>query len=107
MDLTIKGLTDACDCKNIEEIRKQIDMLDALIIKALGIRFKFVKEVVKFKNKDFDSIKAQDRYDAVLKERRRLAEENGLNADIIEDIYKQLIDYFIHEEMKIIRKENE
>ena len=105
MDIELKGIKQPSDCTNIEEIRNQIDMLDRLILKTLGVRYQFVKEIVKYKNKDYASIKAQDRYEMVLMQRREWATENGLDPDIVEKIYKELIHHFIEEEMKIVAKE--
>lgn len=93
------------DCNNIDEIRNEIDRIDTEIIRLLGERFEFVKEVVKYKSKDKDSIVAKQRYDSVIETRRRLAEENGLNPELIESIYIQLLNHFIGEELKIIDKE--
>ncbi len=106
MEISLKNIIPPASCKNIEDVRVQIDNIDKVILKALGYRFQFVKEIVKFKSKDYESIKAQDRYDAVLKQRRNWAEENGINPDVIEKIYKELIHHFIDEEMKIINNEN-
>ncbi len=36
----------------------------------------------------------------MLEQRRRWAEEEGLSPDVIEEIYKGLIDYFISREME-------
>ncbi len=91
-------------CENIQEIRDAIDNIDNEIIKLLGLRFSYVKEVVKYKEKDRDSIIAKKRYNEVLENRRKLAVENGLNPDIIESIYKNLINHFINEEIEIAEK---
>jgi isochorismate pyruvate lyase len=53
-----------------------------------------------------DSIVAKDRYDEVLENRRKLAVENGLNPDLIENIYKNLIDHFINKEIEIAKRNN-
>lgn len=90
------------ECKNITEVRNEIDGIDKHIIEMLSLRFQYVKQVVKYKEKNPDAIVAKDRRNAVLQERRRLAEENGLNPDVIEGIYDKLINYFIEEEMKIV-----
>ncbi len=92
------------DCKSIEEIREHIDQIDHEIIELLGKRFGFVKEVVKYKKPDKDSIIAEKRKNKVLQERRNLAMKNGLDPDIIENIYRELIEYFISEELKIINR---
>ncbi len=94
------------ECNNIEDIREAIDMIDRQLIGLLSNRFGYVKEIVKYKKHDKESIIAKDRYDKVLKKRRELAEIHGLNPDVIEDIYKRLIQYFIDEELKIINIKN-
>ncbi len=92
------------ECITIDEVRNCIDTIDEQIIKLLALRFNYVKATVPFKDKTEAGIIAQERKDAVLKSRRLLAEEQGLNPNIIEDIYKKLIQYFIEEEMRIINK---
>ena len=92
------------ECQNIQEIREAIDNIDKEIIKLIGIRFNYVKEIVKFKNKDRDSIVAKDRYNEVIQNRRMLAVENGLNPDLIENVYKSLINHFINREIEIAEK---
>lgn len=92
------------ECKGIDEIRDSIDLLDTEIIRLLGERFKYVQEIVKYKNKDKDSIVAKERREQVIKTRRELAAKNGLNPDIIEQIYKLLIDHFIDEELELMKE---
>ena len=90
------------DCTSIEEVRQEIDNIDKVVIKLLRERFEYVKAVVRYKEKTASSIEASDRRAAVLSERRRLAEEAGLDPDVIEEIYARLISYFIEEEKKLI-----
>ena len=91
------------DCKDIDEIRNSIDQLDAKIIRLLGERFKYIQEIVKYKGKDKESIIAKERRELVIKTRRELAEKYGLNPDIIEQVYRLLIDHFIDEELDLIK----
>lgn len=91
------------DCKNKEDIRNAIDELDRQIISLIGKRYRYVKEIVKFKEKTPDAIIAKDRFKAVLESRRKLAAENGLSPDIIEQVYKILLDHFIQEELDMIK----
>ena len=93
-------------CQNIQEIREAIDNIDEEIIKLIGRRFNYVKEIVKFKSKDRDSIIAKDRYNEVIENRRMLAVKNGLNPDFIENVYKSLINHFINKEIEIAEKSN-
>lgn len=100
-------MKDISDCNNIEDIREAIDELDREIIKLLGRRFQYVKGIVKFKDKNEQSIVARERKEAVIRSRRKLAIENGLDPDVIEDLYRNLINHFIEEELKMIRKDSE
>lgn len=92
------------ECTNITEVRNEIDQIDSQIIQLLSSRFGYVREVVKYKDKTASGIEASDRRAAVINTRREWAENAGLNPDIIENIYNTLIDYFIIEEKKIMRK---
>lgn len=89
------------DCKSIEEVRAEIDAIDRQIMSLFGTRFQFVKEVVKYKNSDTQSIIAPNRRADVLAGIRKLAEQNGLDPDEFESMYKNLIEHFIQEELKI------
>lgn len=89
------------ECNNIAEVRNEIDNIDKVIISLLCKRFDYVKEVVKYKSKDSASIEASDRRQQMLVQRRLWAEEKGLSADVIEQIYDTLVTYFIEEEKKI------
>jgi isochorismate pyruvate lyase len=89
-------------CKTINEVREAIDCIDQKIIQLLAHRYGYVKEVVRFKEPTEDSVVAQSRLDAVISSRRALAKKNGLNPDVIEKIYRELINYFISEEKKIL-----
>jgi isochorismate pyruvate lyase len=90
------------ECKNIDEVRNCIDQIDIQIIKLLSLRFDYVKEVIKYKPQDEAGVKAIDRYNSVLKKRRQMAIETGLDPDVIENVYRSLLDYFIDEQKKMI-----
>jgi isochorismate pyruvate lyase len=87
------------DCKDIQEIRNEIDRIDRDIIKSLGNRFAYVKAAAKFKT-DETSVKAPERFKAMLEQRRVWAAEEGLNPEVIEKLYRDLVNYFINEELQ-------
>lgn len=91
------------ECTDISEVRNEIDNIDKEIIRLLATRFEYVKEVVKYKDGTAKGIEAADRKAAVFHTRREWAEQNGLNPDVIEDIYTKLVQYFIDEEKKLIK----
>lgn len=86
-------------CRNMTEIRAGIDELDRQVIELLGKRFAYVQAASQFKTSE-TSVKAPERFKAMLQQRRIWAKEEGLNPDAIERLYKDLVNHFIEEEMK-------
>ncbi|MCY6491962.1 isochorismate lyase [Leptolyngbya sp. GGD] len=80
------------------EIRSEIDNLDRQVIQLLGQRFAYVKAAAKFKT-DAASVKAPERFQSMLQQRRVWAEVEGLNPDAIEKLYRDLVNHFIQEEL--------
>ena len=87
------------ECSNMEDIRSEIDRIDRQIIAAFGTRFGYVKAASKFKTSE-TSVKAPQRFEAMLQQRRIWAEDEGLNPDVVEKLYRDLVSYFIEEELK-------
>ena len=92
------------DCQNIEDIREAIDNLDRDIIDKFSQRFVYVKAAAKFK-KNPQEVKAKERFKLMLRQRRDWAKERNLNPDVIENIYRDLVNYFIHEELQSWQQE--
>ena len=92
-------MKESNECANIQEIRTEIDRIDSEIIAALGNRFGYVKAAAKFKTSQ-TNVKAPERFQAMLEQQRIWAEKQGLNPDIIEKMYRDLVNYFIDEELK-------
>jgi isochorismate pyruvate lyase len=87
------------ECENMTDIRQEIDGIDHQVIQLLGQRFAYVKAASKFKTSE-QSVKAPDRLRSMLQTRRVWAEAAGLNPDVIEKMYQDLVNHFIAEEMK-------
>lgn len=87
------------ECLNMQEIRSEIDRIDRQIIHAFGKRFEYVKSATNFKTSE-TSVKAPERFKSMLQQRRIWAKEEGLDPDVIEKLYQDLVNYFIEEELK-------
>ncbi|MCP4130385.1 MAG: isochorismate lyase [bacterium] len=87
------------ECRNMEDIREEIDQIDRDIISAIGKRYGYVKAASKFKT-SAQTVKAPERVKAMLEKRRSWAGEEGLDPGVIETIYKELVSYFINREME-------
>ena len=90
-------------CENMLEIRTEIDSIDKNIIALIGKRYQYVKAAAKFKTSE-TSVKAPERFKAMLIERRAWAEQQGLSADMVEKLYIDMVNYFINEELKLFKK---
>lgn len=88
----------------MDDIRNEIDAMDKTIIAILGKRFEYVQAAAKFKTSE-TSVRAPERFKAMLEKRREWAQQHGLNADAIEKMYRDLVNHFIHEEMTHWRKD--
>lgn len=87
------------ECKNIEDIRKEIDAIDRNIVELISKRAKYVYRAADFK-KDKKAVRDENRVAAVINSKRALATEYGISAELISDIYKTMIDYFVAQEIK-------
>ncbi|HEY0289820.1 MAG TPA: isochorismate lyase [Pseudomonas sp.] len=86
-------------CSGMDDIRREIDRIDRDIIFMLGKRFDYVKVASRFKTSE-TSVRALERFKAMLSQRRLWAEEAGLSADAVEKMYRDLVTHFIEEEMR-------
>jgi isochorismate pyruvate lyase len=91
-------------CENMLEIRTEIDSIDKNIITLIGKRYQYVKAAAKFKTSK-TSVKAPERFKAMLIERRAWAEQQGVSADMVEKLYTDMVNHFISEELKLFRTE--
>jgi isochorismate pyruvate lyase len=87
------------ECKDIQDIRAEIDALDQEIIKLIAKRSGYVKAAAKFKANQAQ-VKAADRVKAMLEKRKAWAKEEGLEPSFIKDLFKQITGHFIGKEMR-------
>jgi isochorismate pyruvate lyase len=91
------------ECQNIEEVRQEIDEIDQAIIGLIGKRFAFIQEIVKFKSNS-DDVYAKNRFQTVINHRRELAALHNLDPDVIENMYRIMMSYFIKEQLELLKK---
>ena len=77
--------------KQVEKLRKKIDVIDSKLVFLLAERFKTTKEIIFLKKKDGLAVKDGKREDIILKEAGKLAKEVKLNAEFITDIFKRIL----------------
>ncbi|CAM3454723.1 chorismate mutase [Arcobacter aquimarinus] len=87
------------ECNSIDEVRNNINNIDEQIVKLVALRGVFVKQAVKFK-KDSEDVKAPKRVEEVISKVKNIARLNSANEEVVENIYKAMIESFIKLEMK-------
>ena len=92
-------------CTTIEEVRGQIDSLDEQIIGLIGKRGEYVVAASKFKT-DEAGVRAPERVRALIMSRKEMAAKAGLDPDVIGDVYRILVEYFIREELHHWKRED-
>jgi isochorismate pyruvate lyase len=85
-------------CENIAEIRAEIDRIDHDIVTALGERLKYVRAASQFKTSEA-SVRAVERVRNLLEQRRAWASEEGLDPEVVEKMYRDLLSFFIEAEL--------
>ncbi|MFN4238693.1 MAG: chorismate mutase [Vogesella sp.] len=84
-------------CRNLEEVRTQIDSLDRAIVSMIAHRGLYVQQAAAFKHNDAD-VEDGKRVDQVMRRVTRLAGELGADAALTAKIYRTMIAHFIESE---------
>ena len=88
------------ECKSIEEVRNNIDIIDEKIIKLIGERTLYVKQAAKFK-KNATEVKSEDRVEKVIDRLKKISIEYGAEPELTENLYRMMISFFVNMEMKM------
>jgi isochorismate pyruvate lyase len=91
------------ECTSIEEVRNNINNIDEQIVKLIALRGEFVNQAAKFK-KDSNDVKAPKRVEEVITKVKNIATLNNANEDVVENVYRAMINSFIKAEMKEFEK---
>lgn len=94
----------ASECKSIEDVRQQIDLIDQEVIRLFAKRQEYVKEVVKYKDKTEEAIIAAERKEFVINQRSEWAQAYGLDKNAYAKLFEFLVDHNIKKEMEMINK---
>ncbi len=81
-------------CNSIADVRDNIDRLDVTLVALLAERGAYVREAARLKPRKADVVDRARIADVIAKVRGQ-AESHGFDADVIEAIYRSMIDRFI------------
>ena len=91
-------------CASLDEVRANIDRLDAEVVRLLAEREKYVVQAARFKRTAAD-VHAPARVEEVAANVRRIALQYGASADVIERGYRVLISGFTQSELAAHQKQ--
>ncbi|MBU2534319.1 MAG: chorismate mutase [Alphaproteobacteria bacterium] len=91
------------DCKNMEQVRAEIDRLDTALVELLGERFTYVDRAWQLKNNPEEAT-VPWRIQQVIDRVREKAEAEGVPPDLCEALWRQMIGWFIQYEEEKLRQ---
>ncbi len=95
--------TPAAECMSMAEVRAAIDALDRRIIALLQERTAYIDRAGELKSQNGLPARIFDRVEEVMANARRTAGENGLDPDLVEQVWQLLVDWSIEREARILR----
>lgn len=91
------------ECESLDQVRVHIDRLDKAIVPLLVERNHYVMQAAKLKG-DVNAARVPSRIEDVVDKVRAVAEERGSNPEIVEAIYRAMIEINIQLEQDQIAK---
>ena len=89
-------------CNSLEEARSEIDKIDQQLVELIAKRNDYIKQAAGFKE-SVEEVKAQDRIDFIMQSVRKKAIELNVNPNMIEDLFKRMIDEMVETEISEFR----
>ncbi len=91
------------DCKNMDEVRIEIDRLDTALVTLIGERFGYVDRAWQLKDNPEEAT-VPWRIQQVIDRVRAKAEDEGVPPDLCEALWRQMIGWFIQYEEEKLRE---
>ncbi|PRY25121.1 chorismate mutase [Aliiruegeria haliotis] len=92
-------------CQSMAELRAQIDALDMDLVRLLAERAGYIDRAAALKMVDGQPARIGSRVEEVVANVRAEALADGLDADLIELIWRQLIEWSIRREERVLGSE--
>mgnify|MGYP001267675544 FL=1 len=86
-------------CNSLAEVRQQIDQIDRALIELIAARQAYVDQAVVFKSSRAEA-PAPQRIEQVIEQVRQHAVTYSADADLVEKLYRQMIQHFIERELQ-------
>jgi isochorismate pyruvate lyase len=94
------------DCSNMEEVRAEIDRIDAALVELIGERFVYVDRAWQLKQSPAEA-RVPWRIQQVIEKVRARAVEKGLPPELVEALWRQMIGWFSQYEEEKLRQQTD
>ncbi|AQR64428.1 chorismate mutase [Aquaspirillum sp. LM1] len=84
-------------CTSLDEVRQHIDRIDCQLVALIAERGGYVAQAAGFK-RSADDVAAPQRVAQVLDKVRTLAQQQGASPEVVEAVWRAMIEAFIREE---------
>jgi len=81
-------------CNSLDEVRTKIDSIDEQIVTLLAERTHYIKQAASFKQ-SVEAVKAPERVESVIEHVRSQAVQQGISANLLEELYRVMIDKMV------------
>ena len=95
------------DCNTMTDVRRNVNALDDILVPLLVERGGYMTQAAKCKNNP-DLVRDEERIETIVQRVRTLAQAQGGNPDLIERIYRAMMECYIdyeHQELARLRAE--
>ncbi|MBL08856.1 MAG: hypothetical protein CML96_07385 [Rhodobiaceae bacterium] len=89
--------------QNMDELRKDINLLDNELLSLFDKRFNLIKDAA-FLKSNFKELRDNERIEKVIKRMREKSSTVDLSEDLIEDLWRYIIELSIKYETEIFNK---
>lgn len=90
------------NCKNLNEVRDEIDVLDAKIVELIAKRNAYIHQAAKFKV-SVEEVKDEKRVADIISRVREYALTHSLNPNMMQSIYELMINEMVESEIAEFR----
>lgn len=90
-------------CANMDQVREEIDRLDSALVALIAERFGYVERAWEIKLAERADANVPWRNQQVIDKVRARAVEQGVSADLVEALWRQMIGWFIQYEEEKLR----
>jgi isochorismate pyruvate lyase len=95
------------DCRDMSEVRSEIDRVDSALVELIAERFGYVERAWQIKLGEKAAANVPWRNQQVIDRVRAKAEQKGVPPDLCEALWRQMIGWFIQYEEEKLRHELE